>query len=63
MSRALLCLACSFLFPVASDVRAVEPLDWQPDYATAVAQAAKTGKMLLVVQLPSDFTQPAARNH
>jgi len=61
MSRKLFGLLCSFLFLVANRAVGVEPLDWQPDYATAVAQAQKTGKMLLVVQLQSDFTQsPAA---
>jgi len=48
------------LFLVANHVCAAEPLDWQADYASAVAEARQTGKMLLVVQLESDFTQPAA---
>lgn len=60
MSRIVSSLPCTLLILVANHVCAAEPLDWQADYASAVAQAQQSGKMLLVVQVESDFTQSAA---
>lgn len=60
MSRIVSSLPCTLVILVAGHVCAAEPLAWQADYASAVEQAQQMDKMLLVVQLESDFTEPAA---